>query len=218
MRNIGNQTGHELLFRRGATLEVAASAAALALTLVGCGMRVPVDGSLNPPTPQAYTVKTRAWIAPVEINDAEAVDRESIAAALSKNFLLFVRQGRYASKVEPMSDQIVPGDLLLKLRFDRYRVRRSIHPLNIPLGLLTFAMYYVFGGPASIDTVDIAGELLIQDSGGATLAGAKGAVNKTEHLTLYTMESIPGGKQDRTPLVVDLLRDAFQQLRAVRGD
>jgi hypothetical protein len=186
----------------------------LPVLVSGCGMQVS-DVSLKPPLPRTSTIRARTtWVLPVEIRDPDTKDSGVIEDALTRVFLHYVTQGRYFSTTKAFAGELAPGDLVIKLRFDRYQIRRSVHPLNIPMGLVTLGIYYVAAGPISIETVDLRGELTVRDASGAVLATATGSVKKSTSSSMYTApEHMAGGARDLTDFVAMLLEDVSGQLR-----
>ena len=186
---------------------------AVALLASGCGMRMPVGASLGPPTPQPSTVNSSIWVAPVEVHDPDVPNRDTLAESFTTSLHDYLTGGRYFAKVLSLQGNVGANDLILRLAFDRYQLRRSIHPLNIPMGLLTLGIYYISAGPVAVDRWDLAASLTIEDASGKALATVTKAIQPKRNVSIYSKEYLaPGGIRERTDLMAEILADAMRKL------
>lgn len=176
---------------------------------------MPIGTGLGPPARQATRVPRNAWIAPVEIRDPEVPNREAVVEGFTTSLRDYMDKAGYFAKVSALPGRPGKEDVILKFRFDRYQLRRSVHPLNIPLGFLTLTFYYWFGGPVAIDTTDIKCQLTIEQVDATPLAVARKEIAETKNVSVWSSDYLlPSSVEARTEFFAALLDDATRQLNA----
>ena len=178
---------------------------------------VPPGSSLGVPEPFTERVPQRAWIAPVEIEGADAQAAEA-AAALTLSLRRYLDEAQVFREVMLLPGDVAAGELVLRLHFERYQERRGPHPAYFPAALLTLTLYIWAGGPIYRDSSEFEASLEVLDGSGSVRAKASSGLKETSNVSLFDFEYVfPSGLESRTRIVRELLDDVLAQIAEGAG-
>jgi len=181
---------------------------------LGC-VSMPTGASLGRAEPATKSVPRGAWLAPVVISDPSARGATENQRQLTLAIEGYVQQAGYFSRVnllpgEPSSDEYVLGFV-----FDRYELRREIHPMYVPLALITLGIYIWAGGPIYRDVTHFSASLSVADTSGKELLRYADHVDDEGNVSLWSPRyALPTSSAERTRLVRSLLEQAAYGLTA----
>lgn len=193
-----------------------ATAIIATLSMTGC-VSYNVTGPLGAPQHPASTASPRtAQVADVAIT-APGIDdatRKAISRSLTGQLNQYVEAGQYFKQVSEFPTRLEEQDVLLKFNMTSLKGHRGPHPGYFPGALLTLTVWIWVNGPIYVDTFDVAGDLVIEDRNGNTLASAKQEVKLERNVGLYGREywAPTLGAPQLRQVVAQLLDDATVKL------
>jgi hypothetical protein len=177
-------------------------------------MAVPRGTGLGRPPRIDQPIPQRAWLQRVSIADQGVSDRNDIEESLTINTLEYIREGAYFRDAATLPGNLQPGDVVLRLTFDRYDQKRSAHPAYFPAAFLTATLYIWIGGPIFNDTSHLSAVLRAEDASGVRLAEARSEVRERHSVSLWSPQyALPSGIDARTRLIGDLFGKVLAHLR-----
>jgi len=193
-----------------------ALACALLSTSSGCSVAL-LGASLEPPRAAPVSVSRVAWLAPVQVTDAQIADRNDLERTLAPVIATYTQDAKYFPRVNLLPGHPADGDVVLHFEFDQYQLQRQPPPAAFAAGPLflfgLYGLYEDFGGPVDRDVAMLSGGLRIEDSAGNALAESRGHFEDTHDVSVYSMDHVfPNSMKARTDLVRALLDDAVGQL------
>ncbi|HVN38902.1 MAG TPA: hypothetical protein VMW19_12115 [Myxococcota bacterium] len=190
-----------------------ALACALLSTSSGCSVAL-LGASFEPPRAAPVSVSRVAWLAPVQVTDAQIADRNDLERTLAPLIATYTQDAKYFPRVNLLPGHPADGDVVLHFEFDQYQLQRQPHPAALPFFLFgLYGPYWAFGGPVDRDVAMLSGGLRIEDSAGNALADSRGHFEDTHDVSVYSMDHEFGNSMKaRTDLVRALLDDAVGQL------
>ena len=149
-------------------------ACALLSTSSGCSVAL-LGASLEPPRAAPVSVSRVAWLAPVQVTDAQIADRNDLERTLAPVIATYTQDAKYFPRVNLLPGHPADGDVVLRFEFDQYQLQRQPHPAAVPFYLFgLYPPYWAFGGPVDRDVAMLSGGLRIEDSAGNALADSRG--------------------------------------------
>jgi hypothetical protein len=170
--------------------------------------------TLAPAAPTARRIERAAWIQPIQIADPSVARADRAASQLTLSFQKYIEQTSAFRSVGILPADMSQDDIVLSLRFERYRQARKLHPAYLPAALLTFSLYIWFGGPIYRDEIDLNATLQLLSASGSVLAQATTERRESRTTNVWSTEyMLPSGLQPRTAAIQTLLDDALSQLK-----
>jgi len=167
----------------------------------GC-ITLPPSASLNPPSNRLGTVAANAWLNKVEIVDPEMDDQEikaQVENTLTNNLLRFLRDGKYFRCIDLLPGKPQPDDLVLHVRFERYRQTRYTKVMH------------------SSDVSDLSATLRIGRPDGQGNVEVQSEIIEKHSVAPFSVEAaLPSGMKARTQLIEDLLHKGLSAYNPTR--
>ncbi len=180
----------------------------------GC-MSLPSGSSLEPAQPARVSVPNGAWLAPATISDPSAPQRRETEQSLTLAIATYIDAAGFFSRVNRLPGNPRPEELVLEFRFDRYQLKRTLHPWYVPGAILSWTIYIWVGGPIYRDESSLAGELVINDVSGNRLAQVADSIEDQHDVSFNSPDYIfPTGMKQRTALVRSLLERAVRDVES----
>ncbi|CAM3780210.1 hypothetical protein ABE525_12415 [Pseudomonas wadenswilerensis] len=193
-----------------------ATAIIATLSMTGC-VSYNVTGPLGAPQhPAASTSPRTAQVADVAVT-APGIDeatRKAISRSLTAQLDQYVEAGKYFKQVSEYPTRLDEQDVMLKFNMTSLKGHRGPHPGYVPGALLTLTVWIWVNGPIYVDSFDVAGDLVIEDRNGKTLASSRQALKLERNVGLYRREywAPTLGAPQLNEVVAKLLDDATLKL------
>lgn len=201
-----------------------------AFVVSGCAT-MPPEAKLDEAPLSSNTIDKKVWLAKVEIVDPSldnktfkqytasidqaptVYDKSATENTLTVNILKYLQEGRYFKEANFLSGNVGENDLVLRFKFDRYQLRRVVHPLYFPGALLTATLYIWVGGPIATEKINFSGKLIVEDFRGSQIAEVSSEVNNKRSVSLYSKNAAGVNAprvaaEARTTLINELLNKA----------
>lgn len=173
------------------TLRLEILALCICSVLAGCSQKLAPTASVIPTTELGGCVAkidSIAWISEVKVTDLRGDKRAAIEKRLGPNIRDFVDERGCFQEVHLISEKTGEAgkeDLFLNFVFDRYRSETGIHPLGIPLSLVTLTIYVWVGGPLWYDSSEFSATLNVEDVSGRKIIRVSDQHRWRENYSFY---------------------------------
>jgi hypothetical protein len=147
------------------------------------------------------------------ISDPSAPRASESQRQLTLAIEVYVHDAGYFSRVNLLPGEPARDEYVLSFDFDRYQVRRAVHPMYFPLALLTLTIYIWVGGPIYRDVAHYSASLSVADTAGRSLVHCVDHVDHEGNVSLWSPRyALPSSTEERTRLVRTLLEQAVSGL------
>ena len=185
----------------------------LLLLTSGC-LSLAADTSFAPPGgTRLATLSSRAWLAPVEINDPRfGGSRDIVVPSLTTNIRRYLSETQQFSSVGILPGAVEDRDLVLRFEFDAFRSDLSLYSLYVPAALLTATLYIWLGGPVWVAEQNVGASLRVEDGSGRVLGEFERSASGSDYISFW--DPFPTGQAIRTEVLRGIVEEMNGALRA----